>query len=254
MAYPVARSHSRMSGSFGPRAPINLGGGKFSPSFHGGVDFTPLVKGTPLPVYAVGKGVVYGINLGGGAAGQNVMIRLDGDGSYWWYGHLSSVGVRKGQRVVDGQQLGRMGRTGNATGVHLHLERHWPRIDQETDPFPHIEHEPDINGHTSSWQTGNPPVSTGDAGDIEEDDMYTDADRKTAANIQNALGNVAKRMWTANRDILVLRSKLDGLATAVAEQSSDTDPDVIASAVVEALGKDAAKLVADRLIVRIDAA
>lgn len=253
MAYPVQRRLTRVSGLYGPRKPIALGGGKFSPSFHGGVDFTPLNRGTRVPTYAVGRGVVTGINLGGGAAGWNVMIRLDGDGSYWWYGHLSRIDVAKGQRVVDGQQLGLIGATGNTTGVHLHLERHWPRIDAETDPWPHIKDERDVEGLTSSWQTGNPPVAIGDAQDIEEDDMFTEADRKTAANTQTAVGNIATRMWTANRDLVVLRAKVDGLEKAIADQPRDQDPDVIASAVVEALGKDAAKIVADRLIVRIDA-
>lgn len=163
MAYPVARKLTRMSGAFGPRKPIPLGGGKFSPSFHGGVDFTPLEKGSRIPAYSVGTGVVYGINLGGGAAGRNVMVRLDGDGSHWWYGHLSRVDVVKGQRVRDGQQLGLIGATGNTTGVHLHLERHWPRMDVETDPWPYIKDARDIDGNTSSWQTGNPPVAVGDS-------------------------------------------------------------------------------------------
>lgn len=177
MAYPVARRLTRVSGHFGPREPIPLGDGRWSPAFHGGVDFTPNVKGSRIPAYAVGAGTVYGINLGSGAAGLNVMIRLDSDGSLWWYGHLSRVDVVKGQRVRDGQQVGLIGATGNTTGVHLHLERHWPRIDVETDPWPYIKDARDIDGNTSSWQTGNPPVATGDAGStptaeqIEEEEL-----------------------------------------------------------------------------------
>lgn len=106
---------------------------------HGGVDLTPNVSGTLLPLYAVGAGVVYGTQLGTlSKAGNNVMIRLDSDGSLWWYGHLSRVDVKKGQRVTDGQQIGVMGTTGNSTGVHLHIERHYPKIDAETDPGPYL--------------------------------------------------------------------------------------------------------------------
>ncbi|MGC5078448.1 M23 family metallopeptidase [Agrococcus sp. DT81.2] len=164
MAYPVSRKLTRQSGMFGPRTPIPLGNGRWSPAFHGGVDFTPIVKGSRIPAYAVGAGTITGINLGGGAAGLNVMLRLDSDGSLWWYGHLSRVDVKRGDRVRDGQQIGLIGATGNTTGVHLHLERHWPRIDIETDPWPHIKDARDIDGNTSSWQTGNPTVAVGDSG------------------------------------------------------------------------------------------
>ena len=37
------------------------------------------------------------------------------------YSHLSYVAVRKGQRVRRGQYLGKVGKSGNITGPHLHL-------------------------------------------------------------------------------------------------------------------------------------
>lgn len=49
-----------------------------------------------------------------------VNIQTD-DGSYLTqYGHLSEIYVKKGDKVTRGQYIGRMGTTGNSTGVHLH--------------------------------------------------------------------------------------------------------------------------------------
>jgi murein DD-endopeptidase MepM/ murein hydrolase activator NlpD len=38
------------------------------------------------------------------------------------YAHFSSIAVSRGQRVAQGQVLGNGGRTGYATGNHLHFE------------------------------------------------------------------------------------------------------------------------------------
>ena len=38
------------------------------------------------------------------------------------YGHMNHVLVKAGQKVSRGDILGTMGRSGNATGVHLHYE------------------------------------------------------------------------------------------------------------------------------------
>ena len=37
------------------------------------------------------------------------------------YGHLSSVAVKQGSNVVQGQKIGGVGTTGYSTGNHLHL-------------------------------------------------------------------------------------------------------------------------------------
>ncbi len=38
------------------------------------------------------------------------------------YAHLSEIDVKEGDHVTRGQSIGKMGRTGHASGVHLHFE------------------------------------------------------------------------------------------------------------------------------------
>lgn len=50
-------------------------------------------------------------------------VVLDHQGGYTtMYGHLDSVSVRKGQKVLAGTALGKLGNTGQSTGPHLHFE------------------------------------------------------------------------------------------------------------------------------------
>lgn len=59
-----------------------------------------------------------------GVIGNHVVIRL-ADGSCFLLAHLQrgSVAVRRGDRVAEGQEVGRCGNTGNTTEPHLHCQR-----------------------------------------------------------------------------------------------------------------------------------
>ncbi|HET7901773.1 MAG TPA: M23 family metallopeptidase [Candidatus Nanopelagicales bacterium] len=93
---------------------------------HTGLDFKA-AWGTP--VYAVMAGTVIK-TARHPAYGKMVILRV-APGVTVWYCHLSSILVKPGD-VVAGQMLGRIGRSGNATGPHLHLE---VRVhDRPTDP------------------------------------------------------------------------------------------------------------------------
>ena len=62
-------------------------------------------------------------NNDGGGYGNYVIIEHS-DGVYTLYGHMSqnSITVRAGDTVKQGQVIGKMGHSGNSTGVHLHFE------------------------------------------------------------------------------------------------------------------------------------
>lgn len=81
---------------------------------HLGVDYRAPVG---APVLAVADGVVVSAGFNGGA-GRMVHLR-HGNGLETQYLHLSAAQVRPGQRVHQGDVIGKVGQTGLATGPHL---------------------------------------------------------------------------------------------------------------------------------------
>lgn len=86
---------------------------------HQGVDFAAPV-GTP--VVAAGDGTVVAVGPRNGY-GRTVELRHPG-GTETLYAHLSSFapGLTPGQRVRQGQPIGKVGNTGLSSGPHLHYE------------------------------------------------------------------------------------------------------------------------------------
>ncbi len=85
---------------------------------HTGQDFA---APTGAPVVAVRGGSIAWSNGDGGAYGQWIGLKAD-NGHVYTYCHLSRREVRQGQKVTAGQQIGKVGNTGNSTGPHLHFE------------------------------------------------------------------------------------------------------------------------------------
>jgi murein DD-endopeptidase MepM/ murein hydrolase activator NlpD len=81
---------------------------------HLGVDYA---APTGTPVRASGGGVVTLAGWSGGY-GKTVKIRHP-NGYQTLYGHLSRIGVKKGQRVEQADVIGAVGTTGMSTGPHL---------------------------------------------------------------------------------------------------------------------------------------
>jgi murein DD-endopeptidase MepM/ murein hydrolase activator NlpD len=54
----------------------------------------------------------------------NCVIITHANGFETYYGHLSKIAVKQGQKVNVGQVIGKIGSTGRSTGPHLHYEVH----------------------------------------------------------------------------------------------------------------------------------
>lgn len=85
--------------------------------FHAGTD----IRGKRgVAIRAAGDGTVILARREGGYG--NCVFVDHGNGLITRYGHLQSIGVKKGDRVTGGQQIGKLGSTGRTTGPHLHFE------------------------------------------------------------------------------------------------------------------------------------
>lgn len=91
--------------------------------WHYGLDLAAK-KGTPI--LASESGVV--IYVGKGFSGYGKLIVIEHNDTWaTLYSHLNKFNVKEGDRVQRGQKIAEMGRTGRATGVHLHFEIRYNR-------------------------------------------------------------------------------------------------------------------------------
>ncbi len=78
-------------------------------------------KGVPIMAAAAGEIIVAREGGWNGGYGSYVVITHD-NGSQTLYAHMSKVAATVGEQVAQGQVIGYVGMTGNATGPHVHFE------------------------------------------------------------------------------------------------------------------------------------
>lgn len=120
---------------------------------HNGEDLinrTPDTKAKPDWIVAIEKGKVDYVGYGS-KSGYYVRIK-HANGYYSEYKHLKkdSILVEKKQLVAKAQRLGYMGESGNAQGIHLHLNIR-PNLKTYTDPYPYLIGEKNFD---NTWTTG----------------------------------------------------------------------------------------------------
>ena len=132
---PLANARLQVTSPYGPR--VNPVTGEYQ-SLHNGLDLSaPL--GTPI--YAVEGGRVSSVWLNHPTNGNAVKISHPNGMSTAYLHMVEAPMVVMGQVVAKGQQIGRVGMTGRATGPHLHFIVYLPS-GQTTDPKPWIDPSP----------------------------------------------------------------------------------------------------------------
>ena len=119
-----------ITSDFGPRRGFSR--------FHSGIDIGA-EPATPCRIAAAGTVVFAGWRNGYG----NTIIVDHGDRIQTLYGHLSRLGVSRGQRVEQGAVLGLTGTTGHTSGPHLHYEI--LVNGRPVDPGPYLAAAPDAH-------------------------------------------------------------------------------------------------------------
>ena len=89
---------------------------QFGLKAHNGIDYG-IPNDTPLYSCINGKCIESALDI----SGYGKYIKIENDECGVLYGHLMSFGIKVGDEVVAGQEIGRSDNTGNSTGPHLHF-------------------------------------------------------------------------------------------------------------------------------------
>lgn len=116
---------------------VSSGYGYRNGRYHAGVD----ISGNGVygkEILAADGGTVVEVNPSGWGGGYGLYVIIDHGGGYRTvYAHCSSINVRVGQKVSQGQLIARAGNSGNSSGAHLHFEI---RVNgQSVNPLPYIQ-------------------------------------------------------------------------------------------------------------------
>jgi len=114
---PLGAGIGHITSGYGYRPDPFRGGNEGN--YHMGVDFA---AAPDTPIIATGPGIVIqAISNNNFGYGKNVRIH-HGMGYTTLYAHCSKINVEPGERIKRGQVIGFLGKTGHATGHHVHYE------------------------------------------------------------------------------------------------------------------------------------
>jgi len=166
---PGANENLRGAGAFDPaissRVETSPFGWRRDPfsgaaAYHRGVDLRA-AYGEPIGAADAGTVVFAGEQHG---YGQTVVVE-HANGIRTRYAHLSSVSTEAGAGVKAGEAIGRAGRSGRATGTHLHFEV--TQHGRQVDPHTFVAGGLKVERVTADWGVANGPTLPGVASETQ---------------------------------------------------------------------------------------
>lgn len=165
-----------VTSKYGYRNPLQTPNGKTNP-FHSGTDYG--TNGKKLPQYAIEDGEVLTATKASDGA-LYVWVKYPRLGVKFLHYHLDSIKVKAGQKVDKNTILGYTGKTGKATGIHLHLGVKKLSSDAYIDPEKWMKNE-----YTS------PPKKTSTA----KNSFFPDRGYFKKGDVSENIGKIASFMY-----------------------------------------------------------
>lgn len=136
---PIKANNVKVTSPYGNRQYYY--NGKLVKDFHTGIDLVPSnCKGTE-EILAFEDGTVTSVSTTGKQNGKACFVRIKHSNEiYTLYYHLksNSIVVKKGDNVKKGQKIGIIGKTGIATGIHLHFQIDNGNGDYTINPYDYL--------------------------------------------------------------------------------------------------------------------
>ena len=139
-----------ITSKFGKRDVISTSAGNTS-SFHNGVDYGTNSKKIPQYALEDGKVISCGTDSAEYGYAKFVWVEYPRLGFKLLHYHLDEIKVKKGQKVTKDTILGTTGKTGKATGIHLHLGMKYLDKNEYVDPELYDYKEPNSFLHKRGY-------------------------------------------------------------------------------------------------------
>ena len=154
MFYPIKANKLKVTSGYGERTLKYQG--KTEKSFHHGIDLIAKPKDDTVEIICFANGTVHSLRKEGVQHGNPCYVYVKhSNGYYTRYVHLKtkSICVNVGDKVKKGQKLGIIGKTGKATGVHLHFQIDKGSSSYSINPYDYVFGDKTLDSNKSDTYT-----------------------------------------------------------------------------------------------------
>ena len=150
MFYPIKSNKLKVTSGYGMRTLKYQG--KIEKSFHHGIDLIPSPKNEKAEILCIADGTVVSLRKEGKQYGDACFVYVKhANGYYTRYVHMKTktICVNVGDKVKKGQKLGIIGKTGKATGIHLHFQIDKGSTNTSINPYDYVFGNKTLDGNKS---------------------------------------------------------------------------------------------------------